>query len=252
MFPYLDPPPIVIGARKISWFLPLIAAGTATGIAITLRRARAAGLPRAETIHVIWMLLLGGWIGAGFGKALYEPELVRNDPSLIYRYFFGISSFGGIFGGLAATWVYCAWRKEEWLPYADAMAYAFPFAWIFGRLACTLAHDHPGVFGAGWLAVAYPGRSRYDLGLLELLFTILLALAWLFWVRPFAGRIGMRIGVLLAVYGPFRIALDSLHVDPPRYGGISVDQAAGSLAAIAGIAIIARVHSVHGRSVHDR
>ncbi len=254
MFPYIQLPPISAGQWHISWFVPLLVCGIAAGAAITVRRARTLGIPSAEAVNLLWVLLLGGWLGAGFGKALYEPALIRADPTLLYRYYFGISSFGGIFGGIAATGLYCAFRRIPWTPFADAASFAFPFAWIFGRLACTLAHDHPGIYAQGWFTVAYPAGSRYDLGLLELLFTIVLAVIWLFWVQPDATRArrpaGMRTGVLLAAYGLLRIAIDPLHVDPPRYGGISVDQAAGSLAILIGSIIIARVYSVHRRLIH--
>jgi phosphatidylglycerol:prolipoprotein diacylglycerol transferase len=238
MFPYLDPPPLTLGSWRLSWFLPLILIAMATGIALTLRHARRLSLPRPETVNFLWTMLLGGWLGAALGKALYEPDLLRSDPTLLYRYFFGISSFGGIFGAFAASRLYCALRRLGWTPFADAVSYAFPFAWIPARLGCVLAHDHPGIQARGIFTVAYPGQSRYDLGLLELLFAILLAAVWLFWARP--ERKGLRTGVLLAAFGLFRIAIDPLHVDPPRYAGISVDQAAGSLAFLIGAALSAR------------
>ncbi|MEZ5402139.1 MAG: prolipoprotein diacylglyceryl transferase [Bryobacteraceae bacterium] len=232
MLPYFNP--------GRGWFPALVAAGVVVGIGVSVRRARGAGLNRAEMVNFLWALLLGGGLGAGFGKALYEPDLIRSDPTLVYRYFFGISSFGGILGGLAASAVYAQWRGISWSAYADAAAFAFPFGWTFGRLGCALVHDHPGIESAGWLAVAYPAGSRYDLGLLELLFTLLLAAVWLFWVRPGTAPAGLGTGVLLAAYGLFRFAIDPLHIDPPRYGGISVDQAAGGLTFLIGATIIAR------------
>jgi phosphatidylglycerol:prolipoprotein diacylglycerol transferase len=188
-------------------------------------------------IDFLWSLLLGGFIGAVLFKFVYNPAA--------FGRYAGIASFGGIFGGLAACLLYCRLRTVPWMPFADTAAYAFPFGWAFGRLGCAIAHDHPGLRGEGWLTVAYPGGPRYDLGLLELLFMIGLAGVWLVWkpVRP-----GLRVGALLAVYGLGRIALDTLHVDPPRYAGISVDQASGLLTSAIGIILLVHTRSVHRSS----
>jgi len=38
--------------------------------------------------------------------------------------------------------------------YLDVIAYVFPFAWAIGRLACTVAHDHPGTLTAFPLGIS--------------------------------------------------------------------------------------------------
>src|SRR5260221_5015177 len=59
----------------------------------------------------------------------------------------------------------------------DLVAYAFPSGWLLARLGCALVHDHPGTASSAALAVAFPGGSRYDLGVLELLLMVPLAIA---------------------------------------------------------------------------
>ncbi len=56
------------------------------------------------------------------------------------------------------------------------VAWAFPFGWVFGRIGCALVQDHPGVWSSSWLAVQYPGGSRYDLAVLEVFLLPVLAL----------------------------------------------------------------------------
>ncbi len=90
-------------------------------------------------------------------------------------------------------------RPKRLLPYTDLILSIFPVSWAFGRLGCTIAHDHPGKWTtiSHWFTVAY-GRGptldcglfqlrfgstpRYDLGYLEFLFTVvvaaLFALSW--------------------------------------------------------------------------
>ena len=69
--------------------------------------------------------------------------------------------------------------KAETFRFVDEVGFAFPFAWIFGRVACSLAHDPIGVSTTHWLGVRFPEGPRFDLGLLELLYTIILAALWL-------------------------------------------------------------------------
>ena len=113
----------------------------------------------------------------------------------------------------------------------------FPRAWLFGRLGCTISHDHPGIRTESWLGVQYPGGARYDLGLLEVLFTLgyIGLLAMLDRRRRAAG---FYLGLFLTTYGVFRLALDSLHENPLRYFGLTVDQYASAAATVAGLAVL--------------
>jgi phosphatidylglycerol---prolipoprotein diacylglyceryl transferase len=121
------------------------------------------------------------------------------------------------------------------------VGYAVPFGWFFGRVACYLVHDHPGLRTSSWLAVKYPGGARYDLGLLEAMFLVLLCGA--FWLLARAPRPpGFFFGAFFLAYGVFRVGLDQLHVDPPRYAGISVDHWAYGAATLAGAAVLWHVY----------
>jgi phosphatidylglycerol:prolipoprotein diacylglycerol transferase len=120
------------------------------------------------------------------------------------------------------------------LPYADNVMALLPVGWAFGRAGCSTAHDHPGLLSDSWLAVQYPGGGRYDLGLLELLLTIPLALAFLALARrprPW----GFFSALACLCYAPLRFALDFLReheavpgdvhgaIDP-RYGYLTPAQ----------------------------
>jgi phosphatidylglycerol:prolipoprotein diacylglycerol transferase len=145
------------------------------------------------------------------------------------------------------------------LPFADLILAVFPVAWIFGRSGCSSVHDHPGeVAGpADFLAVEFPSFNpsytggagklhtfgpitfaegkllhghfpRYDLGLLELMFTILLAGAIaLTWRKRLPT--GTYVVVTALAYAPVRFAMDFLRIRggedaDPRYGGLTPAQ----------------------------
>ncbi len=138
------------------------------------------------------------------------------------------------------------YRKRETpvpiLPFADLILSVFPVAGVFGRSGCSVVHDHPGARAepGTLLAVAY-GRydpekvtklfggielrhgnaPQFDLGTLELLFTIILAtMLALTWRRKLPT--GSYVAVVALAYAPVRFAMDFLRVHDgesadPRY-----------------------------------
>jgi phosphatidylglycerol:prolipoprotein diacylglycerol transferase len=129
-------------------------------------------------------------------------------------------------------------------PLCDLILSVFPVAWIFGRLGCTTAHDHIGAVappgtpiavaapyedfrmlmsqykGSPWIKFEYGNFPRYDLGLLELLFTIGLSLFLvLTWRRKLPT--GSYVAVTCLAYAPVRFVMDSLRLvenDVRHYG----------------------------------
>jgi phosphatidylglycerol---prolipoprotein diacylglyceryl transferase len=121
-------------------------------------------------------------------------------------------------------------------PLCDLILSVFPVAWIFGRAGCTTAHDHIGAVappgtpiavaapfeqvgllnnryqGPPWFKLEYGAFARYDLGLLELLFTIVLsAFIVLSWRRKLPT--GTYIAVTCLAYAPVRFVMDSLRLE---------------------------------------
>jgi phosphatidylglycerol---prolipoprotein diacylglyceryl transferase len=140
------------------------------------------------------------------------------------------------------------------LPFCDLILSVFPVAWVFGRSGCASVHDHPGAVATGFspLAVEFPSANpsvtdgpglhtsfgpitfihgqypRYDLGLLELMFTIGLAsLIALTWRKRLAT--GTYVAVTCLAYSPVRFVMDFLRLRDvagadPRYGGLTPAQ----------------------------
>lgn len=99
----------------------------------------------------------------------------------------GLASLGGLAGGLIGALLYFAARRMSAataLDYLDALAAVFPLGWLFGRLGCSIAHDHPGLASSGLFAVAYPDLPRFDLAYLEVFFLVLFLIPLFAGVRP--------------------------------------------------------------------
>lgn len=222
MIPYYPEPMLHLGGWTIHAFSVLMIIAILVGRAIILRRARAHGIdPEMMSRLYVWMLL-AGLIGADLVKTvLPSPRIFLQDPLLVLRTSRGIASLGGLGGGLLGGLLWCLLHRLsrfEILQRLDIIAYALPFAWTFGRLGCTLAHDHRGLPATAWIAVRFPEGPRFDLGLIEFLFLIALAAGfYLLDRRP--RKVGFFLGAYLVIYGLFRIWLDTLHFQPLRFLG---------------------------------
>ncbi|MCC6537971.1 MAG: prolipoprotein diacylglyceryl transferase [Bryobacterales bacterium] len=239
MIPYVTWPPLIWGGWIVPPFALLVSIGVLVAHLILMRRARGLGLhPAAWAGEFSLAAVVAGFAGAVAFKFLYRPELWLGEWPFVLAWP-GISSFGGLFGGLAGALAYLSLRRADARHrglYFDALGFAFPFGLWWGRLGCSVTHDHPGRLAAqpNLFTVAYPDGPRYDLGVLETLFLTAVCAAFLL-LR--GRRPGFFFAAFLLLYGPFRIALDTLHVDPPRYAGLAVDQWAGAAVFLTGVAV---------------
>lgn len=231
-----DPP-------SIKPFGTLVAIGVYIGSLVTMARAKDRRLDtKLMSDFIFWVVAAGFVISHMFDAITYHPQRVMADPLYLIRVWDGLSSYGGFLGAVigAVAWRY--YRKQNILEFIDVTVSAFPIAWVFGRMGCSVVHDHPGALSNAWFAVQYPPRTlaagyegRFDLGLIEMVLTIPLALAciWLWRRKPFR-PVGFYVGLTLTAYAPARFYLDFLRVEPddaifggavdPRYAGLTPAQ----------------------------
>jgi phosphatidylglycerol:prolipoprotein diacylglycerol transferase len=241
VIPYVEMRVFDIGPLRIPAQVLLAAAGILLAHGLFLRRVRLAGLDETLAGWLSLAVALSGLSGAFLFRWAYLPEALSHDPWIWLKTTAGASSFGGLAGGLLAAAAYFRVRgipAEHAWRYLDLLAYVLPFGLLLGRIGCSLIHDHPGVRSEHWLAVRYPGFPRFDLAVLEVLFlgVVLIPAFWLLARRGPSPP--LLLGALLSVYGLFRVLLDRLHIDAPRYGGFTVDQIAYGPAAAAGLVIL--------------
>ena len=220
MIPYYPQPVINLGRLSIHAFGLLGAVATLLAFWIVLRRARRTGIALEEMFQFLSVMYLCGLAGAFFASTIMaDPQAFVAHPGRVFHVAVGIRSCGGLIGGLLSGLAWCAFRRlslDETLRRFDILVYAFPAAWMVGRLGCALAHDHRGLWTTSWIAVTFPEGPRYDLGLIEFLF--LIGMAAVFWVLDRKPRpVGFFFVLYTVVYGGFRIWLDTLHADPLRY-----------------------------------
>ena len=140
----------------------------------------------------------------------------------------GMMSTGGFFGAALAILLFFKRRQVNPWPYLDILAYSFPFGWLFGRLACFLMHEHIGRLTNSFFAVNFPGGGRWDLGLLELVTTLILAIIFMVLSRK-KQPLGFYSVFLLLWYGITRFFLDFLRAtdlvgSDPHFIGLTMGQ----------------------------
>jgi phosphatidylglycerol---prolipoprotein diacylglyceryl transferase len=216
VIPYFDghlfdiPRVFGLGPLPIHMFGVLVAIGVILGDRIVVARGVQRGLEAKDVKFlnariVIWGFIVAHWVSVIF----YFPERIRENPLILINFWAGLSSFGGFLGAFLAFLYYTRREKIPALPYADAVALGLAVGWIFGRTGCFTAHDHPGLHTHFFLSVRYPDGPRHDLGLDELLFTIVMTIILFRYARTprVPGRV---IGLFATMYAPVRFGLDFL------------------------------------------
>jgi phosphatidylglycerol:prolipoprotein diacylglycerol transferase len=218
MLPALPTPVLRFGTLQVSGFAILFAAALASGYWRAVSRAGRKGLdPYVASVVAI------ACIAVGLLCAHLYAAATSAAPFCSIR---GISTLGGLFGGLtAAVLGFAIFRigPGDALRYLDIYTYVYPLSGAIGRLGCALAHDHLGAAGSSWLAVRFPAGPRYDLGLVEFLFLVVLALTFRLLDRH-PRPAGRWLGWSMVTYGAFRFGLGFLSKLPAIAWGLTADQ----------------------------
>ncbi|MEM6787601.1 MAG: prolipoprotein diacylglyceryl transferase family protein [Myxococcota bacterium] len=245
---------------SIKPFGTLVAIGVYVGSWVTMNRARQRRIDvQKMSDFIFWVVVAGFVISHVFDALTYHPETVKRDPLYLLKVWDGLSSYGGFLGATIGAIAWRAYRKEKITEMVDVTVSAFPIAWIFGRTGCSVVHDHPGALSNAWFAVKYPPQylqegfdGRFDLGLIEMVLTIPLAIACtVLWHRKVYRPNGFYVALCLVAYAPVRFFLDFLRVEPGdtifrgatdhRYAGLTPAQWMSFLALVVGVVYLRKI-----------
>jgi phosphatidylglycerol:prolipoprotein diacylglycerol transferase len=209
---------------KVHSFGMFVAIGLLTTFTLCARKGeRKLGIDGEEVQNFGIYLIAIGWIFAHvFNVIFYEPQKVAEDPLILLKFWGSISSYGGLFGGIIAAWVW-RWRNpdKDFLVWTDLAAWGLTFSWFFGRVGCASVHDHPGRTTDFFLAVSgWPdGTTRHDLGLYEAIWWALIC-GLVLWLDRKPRPKGFYLALVPTLYAPARFFLDFLRVGPELGGDI--------------------------------
>lgn len=240
MVPYIEIPPIKLGPIEVYAFGILVMCAILVGNWVASKRAADFGLEAGHVQRAVLWVIVFGFIGAHLADVFfYHPERLATDPLILIKLNKGLSSFGGMLGGFIGVLLYNRKYREPFADLMDVLSLGFIAGWPFGRIGCFLAHDHPGYRSDFFLAVAYPGGARHDLGFYELLLAIVLFFAFerLRRLKLAPGSIILLLGIF---YAPARFMLDFLRAEDVRYAGLTPAQIASVILFILCVGLFVR------------
>ncbi|HET9299081.1 MAG TPA: prolipoprotein diacylglyceryl transferase family protein [Candidatus Polarisedimenticolaceae bacterium] len=210
VLPYVELPDLHLFGFPIHPFGIFAAIGVYVGGVLTVRGGRTYGPGDTKTLSEVFSwALIGGLLGAHLVHVLgYHPELLRTQGAVVLlKIWDGVSSMGGILGGMAGVFLYLQRRGLRFRPYSDALALGLAPGWTVARIGCAVVHDHPGVRSNAWFAVAFPDGPRLDMGLLDCVLLAVITLVLYLLARKPRPQ-GTLMGVLAVAYCVPRFFLD--------------------------------------------
>ena len=178
LLPYVELPDLHPFGLTIHPFGIFAALGVYLGAVLTVRAGRVYGPGDTKSLaEVFTWALVGGLLGAHLLHVLgYHPELLRTQgPLVLLKIWDGVSSMGGVLGGMAGIALYFRRKRLSIYPYWDALALGTAPGWAVARMGCAVVHDHPGVRSHAWFAVAFPEGPRLDMGLVDCVLLLILS-----------------------------------------------------------------------------
>lgn len=213
------------GPIKIHSFGLFVAIGLMITFSLSARKGeQKLGIDGEKVQNFGIYLIVIGWIFAHiFNVIFYEPHLLKEDPLILFKVWGSISSYGGLFGGIIAAWI---WRirnpNEDFIMWCDLAAWGLTYSWLFGRIGCASVHDHPGAETDFVLAISgWPGdgTTRHDLGFYEAMWWVVICTLMLVLDRKPRPK-GFYLALVPTLYAPARFTLDFLRVGPEQGGDV--------------------------------
>lgn len=243
MIPYIEIPSIKLGPIEIYAFGILVMIAILVGNRVVRSRSAGFGVEAGSAQKAVLWVVIGGFLGAHlFDVFVYHPARLAADPLLIIKLNIGLSSFGGFLGGFAGALLFAKRHGVKLADLMDLLSLGFIAGWPIGRLGCTLAHDHPGSYSDFFLAVAYPGGARHDLGFYEFLFALVILILFEMLRRKKLPK-GSLFLMLVIVYTPVRFFLDFLRIDDVRYLSLTPAQFASIIFFVAALLLFIRLRA---------
>lgn len=230
----------------------LVATGVLLGAYLSEWYAKRNGISPGAVADLVTHVVVCGFVFGYFLNAgFYHPETIVeliHHPKLLVTEWLGLSSYGGFLGAIIGVFVWKWRRNVPVLPVTDALAFVFPIGWMFGRMGCSVVHDHPGKVTHFFLAVndyhvgLPPYQPRHDLGLYEVFWSIACIIVFVAILNRKRPR-GLYVALLPLLYTPVRFFLDYLRAPPElggdvRYYGYTPGQYASVVLFIIGLAIL--------------
>lgn len=130
---------IDIGPVHIHVYGIMVALGLCAAVIVSAYRAKKKRLSEDTVYTILWLSLIGAFIGT---RVLFYltviPDIIEN-PSILWNFSNGYVVYGGVIGGVLANVIYFKVKKLEFLPYFDLVMPQVALGQAIGRIGCFFA-----------------------------------------------------------------------------------------------------------------
>ena len=241
---------------KIYWYGVLITLGVVLAYLYAMHRAKDFGLNKDRMFDVVFVALIGGFLGARIYYCVFQTLDPNSGMSFDFITTFttirdgGLAIYGGIIGGFLCGFIACMVRKVNFRAMPDPPARGFQIGQCIGRWGNFI---YPEAFGAacspdwifGMTSTDIIRRSGFDAGTLvhpcflyESVWCLVGFVALHFYskkLRTFDGEIAL---LYAAWYGLGRAWIEGLRTDSLMIGQFRVSQLVAAASFIVGTALV--------------
>ena len=190
------------------------------------RRSAKAGIRYSDAVDLLFVIFISGMAGARLFYVLQHWDSFRTDPVAAFRFTEGgLVWYGGFLSSVFSGVVFCRYKKEPVLRWADFFAPLLAFAHALGRVGCFLNGCCYGARVDSFLGVRFPDETfgRHPVQIYESLALAGLGAALLI-LSAKKRHPGEISAFYLLGYGFLRFVLEFLRGDQDLYFYLTIPQ----------------------------
>ena len=237
---------IHIGPITFHMYGLMIAIGFVSALFVAIHRGKKKGLDEDIFYGIFYCAIIGGALGCRLLYYIVEIPHIIQDVSILWNFKVGYVVYGGIIGGIVASFIYCRFKKADFMEYFDMVMPEVSMAQGFGRIGCFCAGCCYGRETDAWYGITF-AHSNFAPNGVSLIPTQLISSAGDFLIFALlllyarkereTGRVG---ALYMILYGIGRFLVEFLRNDyRGSVGVLSTSQLISILIVAAGVCMYA-------------
>ncbi len=150
---------IHIGPITFHMYGLMIAIGFVSALFVAIHRGKKKGLDEDIFYGIFYCAIIGGALGCRLLYYIVEIPHIIQDVSILWNFKVGYVVYGGIIGGIVASFIYCRFKKADFMEYFDMVMPEVSMAQGFGRIGCFFAGCCYGCQTDAWYGITFKNSS---------------------------------------------------------------------------------------------